>query len=280
MYESKEIGAFIARVRVEKGWTQRELAGRIHVTDKAVSKWERGAGYPDISIVPALAGALGVSETELLRGSRLPTAPGEEINGAVRATLAYAAKAQVQGRKQTGLRVFGGGLLALVYAVTICRKADLALNGAITWSGYVLILAGFLLIPLIVACTVRRGALWMGLGAASIAVFPALYLMLRHAGQSAAFWPVGVPVALAGVLILWTIAALMTFQAGGHPRYAALMGGLLVILGIMSDLLIAALSGASFREMIAKPDTFFAVIFVLMMAAMPFTPPPKDLRRL
>ncbi len=50
------------------GLTQAELAGRIHVSAKAVSKWERAAGMPDASIVPALSTALGLSAESLLAG--------------------------------------------------------------------------------------------------------------------------------------------------------------------------------------------------------------------
>lgn len=59
-------GAMIKRLREEKKLTQSELAEKIFVTDKAVSKWETGRGYPDISLVEALAKALGVSVIELL----------------------------------------------------------------------------------------------------------------------------------------------------------------------------------------------------------------------
>ena len=61
-------GAMIKRLREEKKLTQAALAERINVTDKAVSKWETGRGYPDISLVEPLAAALGVSVIELLSG--------------------------------------------------------------------------------------------------------------------------------------------------------------------------------------------------------------------
>lgn len=64
-------GAMIKRLREEKGLTQTELAEKIFVTDKAVSKWETGRGYPDISLVESLAKALGVSVIELLSGENI-----------------------------------------------------------------------------------------------------------------------------------------------------------------------------------------------------------------
>lgn len=62
-------GMIIKQLRIEKGITQRELAEQINVTDRAVSKWERGEGCPDITIIHVLASILGVSESTLLAGS-------------------------------------------------------------------------------------------------------------------------------------------------------------------------------------------------------------------
>lgn len=62
------IGKFISKKRKEKGFTQKELAEKIGVTDKAVSKWERGLGCPDVSILELLANQLDVSILEILKG--------------------------------------------------------------------------------------------------------------------------------------------------------------------------------------------------------------------
>lgn len=61
-------GAMIKRLREEKMLTQQQLAQIINVTDKAVSKWETGRGYPDVSLIEPLAQALGVSVIELFSG--------------------------------------------------------------------------------------------------------------------------------------------------------------------------------------------------------------------
>ena len=61
-------GAVIRRLRESKKLTQEELAGKIFVSAKAVSKWETGQGFPDISLLEPLADALGISVLELLSG--------------------------------------------------------------------------------------------------------------------------------------------------------------------------------------------------------------------
>lgn len=61
-------GTMIKRLRESKNMTQNQLAEKLMVSDKAISKWETGRGYPDISLVEPLAGALGVSMIELFAG--------------------------------------------------------------------------------------------------------------------------------------------------------------------------------------------------------------------
>lgn len=64
-------GAIIKRLREEKNMTQAVLAERLGVSDKAVSKWETGKGYPDITLVEPIAGILGVSVIELISGGEV-----------------------------------------------------------------------------------------------------------------------------------------------------------------------------------------------------------------
>lgn len=65
----KTFGAYIVRRRKELGLTQRELAEKLYVTESAVSKWERGLSYPDITLVTSICSVLDISEHELLTGS-------------------------------------------------------------------------------------------------------------------------------------------------------------------------------------------------------------------
>ncbi len=69
--DEKRFGSFIAKQRKEKGWTQAMLAEKICVTDKAISKWERGAGFPDIKTLEPLAAALDVKLSELMYGEKI-----------------------------------------------------------------------------------------------------------------------------------------------------------------------------------------------------------------
>ena len=69
--DAKVTGCFIAQLRKELGLTQKELAEKLKVTDKAISRWETGKGLPDTSLLKPLAEILGVSVGELLSGKRM-----------------------------------------------------------------------------------------------------------------------------------------------------------------------------------------------------------------
>ena len=68
----KTLGAMIAELRKQHGMTQLELAEKMGVTDKAVSKWERDVAFPDTATIPKLAEILGVSVEELMQAKAVP----------------------------------------------------------------------------------------------------------------------------------------------------------------------------------------------------------------
>ena len=66
--EPTRIGRFIAERRKALGLTQRQMAEQLSVSDKAVSKWETGRGLPEVSLMPSLCAALGITVNDLLSG--------------------------------------------------------------------------------------------------------------------------------------------------------------------------------------------------------------------
>jgi transcriptional regulator with XRE-family HTH domain len=66
----KKTGELIARTRKECGLTQRELAEQLHISDRTVSKWERGIGFPDVSLLEPLSKSLDPSISEIVTGER------------------------------------------------------------------------------------------------------------------------------------------------------------------------------------------------------------------
>ena len=64
--ENRTFADVIVELRKEKGFTQQDLANKLHITDKAVSKWERGLSYPDITSISTLANVLDVDSSYLI----------------------------------------------------------------------------------------------------------------------------------------------------------------------------------------------------------------------
>ena len=93
--EEKQIGLFIRDRRLALGLTQQQLADKLGITDKAVSKWERGISCPDITLLRRLADALAVSVSELLGGEREAAAVvPAAVEDVVLDTVAYAETAR------------------------------------------------------------------------------------------------------------------------------------------------------------------------------------------
>lgn len=66
--DTEKTGALIRTLRAQRGLTQKQLADRLHLSDRTVSKWERGAGCPDVSLLERLSRELGVEPGRLLAG--------------------------------------------------------------------------------------------------------------------------------------------------------------------------------------------------------------------
>ena len=77
---NKTIGEIISSLRKEKGMTQSDLAEKMNVTDKAVSKWERNLSCPDVNTIPKLAEILGISVEELLNAQKKEVSNNNKMN--------------------------------------------------------------------------------------------------------------------------------------------------------------------------------------------------------
>ena len=120
--DSGKTGALIAEARKARGLTQRQLAETLHISDRTVSKWERGAGFPDVALLEPLADALGLTVRSLLRGEAEP--PEAESAGTVSAApedvllreVIRTIYQQQRGKLRRNIgRIFGGlAALALV----------------------------------------------------------------------------------------------------------------------------------------------------------------------
>ena len=239
--DNEKMGAFIAELRKEKGMTQRELAAKLNITDKAVSKWERCLSLPDIALLAPLAQELGVSVGELLEGER-------EKNGRndVENTLDYADKAmksKIRSFRSIAAAVFSVGLLL---GIIVCGICDLAVSGGFTWSLFILSSAVFawtVFFP-VIKSGVKGVAVSLGAVTVFIVPFLAVLGILTNGGVIA----VGAPVAVVGVVYLWGVFAVFKVMKGRKLLAAAVALLLAIPVCLVINLIIARMFAQPFVD--------------------------------
>ena len=142
--DKAKMGTFIKEQRMALGMTQQQLAEQLHITNKAISRWETGNAYPDISLLDDLAAVLSVSVEELCRGERiaLPSADTNSIFSVIllaflfftgaflfiqnEANLDEALFTLALGAFAIGLMLFRDGIPILLLAIALppllCRR--------------------------------------------------------------------------------------------------------------------------------------------------------------
>lgn len=117
--DNQMTGALIRARRTELGLTQKELAERLHVTNSAVSKWERGLCSPDIALLVKLAKELHITVTELI-GGEPPEGPLEEIEKSVQDALRYSEKEAARRARASRRRILLTAIVCALFAAGIC----------------------------------------------------------------------------------------------------------------------------------------------------------------
>lgn len=114
-------GQFIAQTRKEKNMTQADLAQIIGVTDKAVSRWERGIGFPDINSLEPLANALDITLLELMRSERSDSQEKKDhlSEGEATEIMANAVKIARENQFQDRFSIYLAAVITIVTAVLV-----------------------------------------------------------------------------------------------------------------------------------------------------------------
>ena len=122
-----EFGRFIAQQRKNVGLTQKELAERLSVTDKAVSRWENGHGYPDLETLESLSEALEISLVELMHSSKneTDTVTIQEASESISSAISINAEARHRERCVT-LIIFVLSIL-FVILISVLREVPVVL---------------------------------------------------------------------------------------------------------------------------------------------------------
>lgn len=129
--QQQEIGIRISTARKKLNYTQRELADRLGVSDKTISKWERGNGYPDISMLSSICKELKIDLSTLLGEAQQETTK-EESN---LKTLADYAVLMVKKHRENIRKLSWCFLsVAMLLGMMICLICDYAMNDGFSWS--------------------------------------------------------------------------------------------------------------------------------------------------
>lgn len=119
--DNTKTGSLIRELRKEKGLTQLQLAEQLHITDRAVSKWERGLCAPDIALLEPLSRILDISIPELIEGQRAESSQRiQEIQDTAIAIIDYSNNEILQKVKQKSNRLLLTLCLALLIIIGIC----------------------------------------------------------------------------------------------------------------------------------------------------------------
>lgn len=144
--DNEKFGVFIAQIRKEKGMTQKELGECLFVSDKTVSKWERGLSMPNVVLLMPIADILGVTVTELLRGERMQAEQkldSSEVEGLVAGSLGLSLSSSMRQHKRAWTLAFVFCALAAAGEVLLLYKTGMTFA---EMGGDVLVVTGLMLL--------------------------------------------------------------------------------------------------------------------------------------
>lgn len=210
-----EIGKFIAKCRKDKKLTQAQLADKLNITDRAVSKWETGKSMPDSSIMLELCQILGISVNELLSAETV-----DQENYEKKADENLIALKRKDENHMTKNILFSILFSAtLIIAMMVCLICNIAISGALTWAMIPIssiVFAWVISFPVIVSG--KKGFL-VSLISLSIFIIPYLYLLSRFTKTEQVF-TIGTAMAVISVAFLWIIAGIFS-RIGKSRKFLA-----------------------------------------------------------
>lgn len=118
------IGRFIAEERKKKGWTQKQLAEKLNISDKTVSKWECGNGFPEVSLLLPLCDELGITVNDLLSGE---VVSGEDYQKKAENNMIDMIQEKEANRKQFRLTLTLGAVSLISFItllIVVCLYTD------------------------------------------------------------------------------------------------------------------------------------------------------------
>ena len=261
MMNQTEIGKFIAKCRKEKKLTQAQLAEKLNITDRAVSKWEMGKNMPDTSIMLELCEILGITVNELLSGEKIDMENYEKYEKKVDENL-IALKRKDENNMTKNVIISILFSITLLTGIMVCLICNIAISGNLTWSLIPvssIVFAWVISFPSIILG--KRGII-ISLISLSVFIIPYLFLLSSFLKVKEIF-SIGTVMAVISIIFLWIIVAIFS-RIGETSK--------LVILGITFLLAIPFMFIVNIilSKMIAEPifDVWDMLsIFILLILA-------------
>lgn len=218
--DNTKMGEFIASRRKTKGLTQRELAKQLGVTDKAVSKWERGLSCPDISLLSPLSDILEITISELLNGTNAEISETADVESIVETTLQYA-DTVTKSRSKNIRSAFAMAISAIsILGIVVCLICNFAITGNLTWAWFPISSLVYLwLVTMPLIAWGKRGVCTT-LISISLLTIPFLLVLEKIIGIDKLIMPIGLPVFIAAVIYLW--AVYLIIDKTKWPKYIAI----------------------------------------------------------
>ena len=211
--DQNKIGLFLKELRKEKGMTQEQLAEKLNVSGRTVSRWETGSNLPDISLLTSIADILGVNTSELLNGER-ENASAEVMEKTVGNALAYGEKAAK--RKLTSFQnvVLISFSVVLLLGILVCLICDMAISGTLTWSRYSISACIYTWLVFLPVIKFGNKGIPGTLAAFSIFTIPFLHVISGIIGNGMVM-RIGVGASLITIAYLWSVYMIYR-KLGGH----------------------------------------------------------------
>ena len=211
--ENKKMGQFISELRKSKQMTQKDLAEILHISDKAVSKWERGLSCPDISLLLPLSDILGVTIAELLNGKK-NNSDVVTMQTSIHNALEYGVKTAMGKIKMTQNIWSAVFSVFLLLGIVVVSLINLLVSDTFTWSLIPISASVFAWLVFFPAIKFGMKGIIGSLINTSIFIVPFLYV-LDHAVNSLTWYHVPIfsmGISIAPLLIVFFWAAFFLFK--------------------------------------------------------------------
>ena len=244
---NEQMGQFIAELRKSKQMTQKDLAATMGITDKAVSKWERGLSSPDVSLLSSIADTLGVTTGELLNGAK-SNATSEDTQVIVDNALQYAGKAvKRNGKRIRSICAIIFSLLLLI-GIAVCAICDMAISKSFTWSLFPISSIIFAWLVFFPAIKFDKKGVTLMMIALSVFIVPFLLVLNHLLGDIDLFLPISVSMAVISIAFFWVIFALFKILKKRKIIASAISLLMIIPVDILINLSLSKMISGSFID--------------------------------